>query len=397
MKLNTKEAVKQVHGGYSVSGLGFRTVSKRDLYKEIATNILSEIYLIDGKSVAINHPVPLEDLIENMFKRYIPTLVSISVRNSRELSQYSFDIVEDEVNNFIIETNFRLISQILFPILEADLSNEALDAIYQERYEELVDLLTNFGMGIMNQLESALSNNQGYMQYDDTNGILYHAINLQAISFWKNNSVRSVTRSYLDLNNDFAEQIAQNLTILKQHLDQYLLGIKMLDAKVLPNPGSNKSGIFDPQNGFGDNKKFYIDFTPLAKFIDLPGNGHVRGPLKMPYHFTNKGSYNFFYVIFKQYQGPSRDMPTIHHSYWANRSELDGEITGDYGQAIKLNSNIDMSEEVTYRTEPLSHKPKEFRQVARAFDITSDDTLGEYLFHCKYSKIEAAEERDGED
>lgn len=397
MKLNTKEAVKQVHGDYSILDLGYRTVSKESLYKEAATNILSENYLIDGKAVAINHPVPLENLIENMFKRYIPTLVGISVRNSEELSQYSFDIVEDEVNNFVIETNFRLISQILFSMLEADLSNEALDAIYQERYEELVNLLTNFGIWVMNQLESALSNNQGYMQYDDTNGILYHAINLQAIRFWKSSSVRSVTRSYLDLNNNFAKQIAPNLTILKQHLDQYLLGIKMLDAKVLPNPGSNQSGIFDPQNGFGDNKKFYIDFTPLAKFIDLPGNGHVRGPLKMPYHFTNKGgSYNFFHVIFKQYQGLSRDMPTIRHSYWANSSELEGEITGDYGQAIKLNSNIDMSEEVTYRTEPLLHKPKEFRQIAKAFDITSDHTLGEYLFHCKYSKI-AAEERDGED
>lgn len=397
MKLNISEAVKQVHGDYSVSDLGFRTTSKRNLYKETATNVLSEIYLIDGKAIAINHPVPLENLIEDMFKRYIPTLVGISVRNSEKMSQYSFYIVGDEVNNFIIETNFRLISQILFPMLEANLSNEALDAIYQERYEELVDLLANFGVGIMNQLESALSNNQGYMQYDYTNSILYHAINLQAIRFWKSNSVRSVIKNYLELNNDFAEQIAPNSTILKQQLDEYLLGIKMLDAKVLPNSGSNKSGIFDPQNGFGGNKKFYIDFTPLAKFIDLPGDGHVRGPLKMPYYYMNKGNSNFFHVIFEQYQEPSRDMPRISTSYWANISKLDGEIVGDYGQAIKLNSNIDLREEVTYRTEPLSHKPKEFRQIAKAFNITSCDTLGEYLFHCKYSKIEAAEERDGED
>lgn len=399
MKLNISEAVKQVHGDYSVSGLGIlRTASKKkDLYKEIATNILSEIYLIDGKAVAINHPVPLENLIENMFERYIPTLVSISVRNSEKLSQYSFYIVDDEVDNFIIETDFRLISQILFPMLEANLSNEALDAIYQERYEELVDLLTNFGMGIMNQLESALSSNRDYMQYDDSDGILYYAINLQALRFWKSNSVRSVIKNYLELNYYFAKQIAPNSVILKQRLDEYLLGIKRLDAKVLPNPGSNKSGIFDPRNGFGDNKKFYMDFTPLAKFIDLPGNGHVRGPFQILHCFMSEGSRNFFHTIFKQYQEPYREIPTISHSYWANSSALDGEIAGDYGQAIQLNTNLYMSEEVTYRAKPLSHEPKEFRQIAKAFNITSDDTLGEYLFRCKYSKIKAAEERDGED
>lgn len=396
MKLNNiKAAVKQVHGAYSVSDLGFRTASK--IYKEAATNILSEIYLIDGKAIAINHPVPLENLIENMFERYIPTLVSILVRDSEERSQYSFDIVEDEVNNFIIETNFRLFSQILFPVLEANLSNEALDAIYQERYEELVNLLANFGMGIMDQLEYTLSKNQGYVQYDDTNSILYYAINLQAIRFWKSNSVRSVIKNYLELNDYFAEQIAPNTAILKQRLDEYLFGIKMLDAKVLPNPGRNQSGIFDPRNNFGDSKKPYMDFTPLAKFIDLPGNGRVRGPLKILHYFlVNKGR-NFFSAIFKQYQEPSREIPTISHSYWANSSALDGEIAGDYGQAIKLNTNLDMSEEVIYRAEPLSHEPKEFRQIAKAFNITSDDTLGEYLFHCKYSKIEAAEERDGDD